>query len=367
MKKYKYLSSLFDFEKNGYYTAISGYSHAKFSQNTEAASHVHNQMLSIIDHFGIEYYLFAGSMVGYARDKRMPLWMDDLDVIIFEEHIAKFESQALPCLRSCGFNCGSPRQWETGGYHLLALQQGNDRNLTIPLSEGHAVSVPWAQIDIFYTTVNRDGFIRNLAGWGLYHTKDIPVEWVRPGIVVDIEGRKRRVFNRWQDDIYKEYGDVKRNIYVYSHGTPYLKLDGVDWADVSSELTQIISETSTRLPPCLSPEKHAAFESVAGRICVVEPSDSFDRIVARIMLEEAQQIQLTGGDQIFWTMDLKRLFPMVSIQVAIADLREASRAAHLRAFIDSAKFASDTVAAQHNYMIGNLNRIFLDTKRESLL
>lgn len=351
------LEDLFDTSRPGVYTSIAGYSHACYTQYTEAAQHVQNQILGILDYFGIEYYLFAGSMVGYVRDGRMPKWMDDLDVIIFDQQIALFESKVIPYLERCGFKCWLPSGFLRGGYQLVSLLQGNDRALTVPVAENMNVSVPWAQVDIFYTTVDPQGIIRNLSGWGLYNEKNIPVDWVRPGTFLEIEGHRRRVFSRWKEDIEREYGDVMNNLVVATHGTTFLKAPDMPWAKVSADFDRIIATTSRPLPPSLSEEAHAAFQPRPGSRATPGPAFSFDAIVAAVVRASAEEVVLTGGEQIFWVMDLKRLFPALRVQVRVADEREAARAAHLRAFIDAVDFASEQVAASYGVMIEHLRRV----------
>lgn len=351
------LESLFDMSRPGIYTCIAGYSHALYTQYTEASRHIHDQILGILDHFKIEYYLFAGSMVGYVRDRRMPKWMDDLDVIIFDEHIALFESKVIPYLERCGFKCWLPDGFLRGGYQLVSLLQGNSRKLTIPVAENVNVSVPWAQVDVFYTTVDPAGIIRNLSGWGLYNEKNIPVDWVRPGTFVEIEGRRRRVFNRWEDDIKREYGDVMNNLVVSTHERTFLKASDMPWNTVSATIDGILSTTSRHLPPSLSDEAHAAFRMRPGGRAIPGATDSFDAIVTEVVRQSAEELSLTGGDQIYWVMDLKRLFPELRIEVQVENELQAARAAHLRAFIDRVGFASDQAAASYREMIEHLRHV----------
>lgn len=356
------LAALFDMSQQGIYTSISGYSHARYTQYTEASRHIHNQILRILESFGIEYYLFAGSMVGYVRNRQMPKWMDDLDVIIFDHQVELFESRVVPYLQRCGFMCWLPDGFLRGGYQLISLLQGDeraavegyDRGRTISLAEGVNVTVPWAQVDVFYTMVDADGFIRNISGWGLYNEKNIPADWVRPGVFLEIEGRRQRVFSRWEDDIQREYGDVMNNLVVSTHGTTYLTAPNTPWAAVSAEFDRIVAQTSRNLPPSLSEAAHLAFRPIAGQRAAPKPTDSFDAIVAEIVRTSAEEVRLTGGDQIFWVMDLKRLFPKLRIQVRVADALEAGRAAHLRAFIDGVDFASAPVADAYGEMIDHL-------------
>lgn len=91
-------------------------------------------------------------------------WMDDIDVMIFEDEIEKFETVVLEALKGCGFHFFAPRLWPNGGYHILALQKSRNRDDSIAFIPTVQVKVPWAQVDVFYSKVDEDGFIRNCDG-----------------------------------------------------------------------------------------------------------------------------------------------------------------------------------------------------------
>ena len=356
-KEEGFLDSLFNFKQFGIFTSIAGYSHASYSQYTQGSHHIYKKLIAIFYYFNLEFYLFAGSMVGYVRNRAMPKWMDDLDILIFEDQIELFEEKIVPYLKECGFNCFTPASMPQAGYHVLALQQGDQRDLTIPLAEGIDVTVPWAQIDVFFTKVDEKGIIRNLQGWGLYHVKDIPEDWVRPGLMVNIENCPFRVFSNYKEDIARQYGDVMNNVVVHTHEKTFLTLPNTRWEDVNNEFLRIIAETAQAVPPDVTDAQVTAHRPNPSCKIQTLPNDSFNAIVAAIVRSQAGAVILTGGDQSFWVIDLKRLFPSVALTVEIMTSYEASRAAHLRDYIDSVSSGSTELLAQSEGHLAALRRV----------
>jgi hypothetical protein len=333
----KHLTPLFDSSKPSIYTSIAGITNAVFPQYTDASRHIYDQLLKIFNKFDLEYYLFAGSIVGYVRNKEMPKWMDDLDIIVFDDQKPLFEQKIVPYLRECGFNTFVPRKWEKGGYHILSLQIGNTRNLTIPFSRDLSVAVPWAQVDVFFTSVDENRFIRNLSGWGLYHHKDIPVEWVKPGIMIDIEGLTVRVFSEYEKDIKKEYGDVFNNVVVASHGKKIFKLNSVSWGEVEKEFEDICSREVQELPLLIQSKHVRSYSPDTKSQYTTTPDDSFESILHSVLKTQASSVLLSQPNHLFWAMDLKRILPSLCVEGLVRDERFVSRATHLRYFYDSIK------------------------------
>jgi LicD family len=348
---------LFDLTKPAVRTDAAGYTHAKYAQYTKVSQHIYSQILKIFQKFDLQYYLFAGSALGYVRNGEMQPWVDDLDIILFEEHIEHFETMVLPFLKRCGLHCAVPAHFKKGGYHILAMQQGKKRTLTIPFSDDLEVSVPWAQVDVFFTTIDAEGFLRNPSAWGLYHKKDVPLDWVVPGQEVTFEGWETRLFSKCEEDVLHEYGDVLNHILVATHGKVFLNRPKTAWADFEASFDQLVAESTTDYPPCCDAQRIAGFQPEPGAVYATEAGQSFDRIVAKILAERASRLHLRDGDQIYWVMDLKRLFPTLQIDVDITSERELYRAALLRAFIDEVHCPDVALTAQYQTCSAHLAEI----------
>lgn len=334
-------SPLFDFSRPGVSTAIGGLSHAVYEQHTRGSRHIHHKILAIFDHFGLEYYLFAGSMVGFVRNRAMPQWMDDLDVLVFDDQIEKFEAEVVPYLRKCGFNCFAPKEpYDKGGYHVLALQSADwNRQVEIPLTGETGIKVPWAQVDVFFAQTDADGFVRSPSAFGLFHKKDIPESWVKPGVFVEIEGVQRRVFSEYVRDIYKEYGDVLNEVVVATHDKVFLQAKGIAWQTFEDAFNNIVRDTTCALPPNVSQGMVRNYAPVEGILAEVEAEASLDAMLLTVLERNAAEIAIAGDTGIFWVMDLKRILPALKIRVSPVSQRGLQRAAHLVEFIDRVVFA----------------------------
>ena len=163
----------------------------------------------ILDNFNLEYYVFAGTSVGYVRNKSNIPWVDDYDIMIFESQINLFENIIVPFLKNMGFiHEIMNKKWM--GSKILSEK--------IKLNEKHKGCN--FLCDIFYSTVKK-GIIRNLKinkapelqndkkrGWGLYDKKKLPSEYVFPSKRREIDGMSLPFFNKMEKDVELQYGDI---------------------------------------------------------------------------------------------------------------------------------------------------------------
>lgn len=318
-----FLSSMFDLQVVGYKTEIAGLTNSKFEQHTSVNELICTKVLDVFEKLNLEYYLFAGSLVGYVRDKQVPPWMDDLDVLIFEDQINYFEVEVVPFLRQLGYILVKPKFYPEGGYHILAMQLDESRKSKIKYSEDVSVTIPWAQVDVFFSFVDANGMIRNKSSWGLYHTKDVPVSWVKPGRIVQIMGGSYRVFSEYEKDIVKEYGDVHNNLVVASHDKTFLRLPGVSWVDLKKELLNFYSKSSM-FPPSYNIEKIKNLQYKNGSI-FDDDCDSFDKICKKIIEMDPEFFIISKGENFFWSVDLNKIFSGVKLVAKINELSHVTR------------------------------------------
>ncbi len=154
----------------------------------------------LLDDLKLDYYVFAGTSIGYVRNKKNIPWVDDYDIIIFEEEFDKFKNYIVPKLSNLGFDCIIPViPYEKAGYHI-ASQFGQK----------------CFQCDVFFTRINKNGIIRNNQNWGLYDIKNIHIDLVKPKkyLIID-DDLNLPFFNDINQDIKKEYGDVFNSCYIH--------------------------------------------------------------------------------------------------------------------------------------------------------
>jgi hypothetical protein len=90
------------------------------------------------------------------------------------------------------------------------------------------------QLDIFLSKVENN-IIRNTAGWGLYNRKDINISWVKPQKYMFFDDLKLPFFQKFNEDVQKEYGDVfNTSIIHFNHGKKKLVINK-KWEDTYDE------------------------------------------------------------------------------------------------------------------------------------
>lgn len=355
---------LFDLTKQGYFTCAASYTNARYCPFTDVAKHIYAQFLAVLDFCEIEYFFFAGSLVGYVRNGRMPPWMDDIDIMIFTDQIPRFEERALPFLQACGFNCKPTVNHPEGtGYHVLAMQKTYGvRKAAISYSATQKIAVPWAQIDVFYSVVDDENIIRNPHGWGLYHLKDVPYEWIVPPQKIKMDGLEFTTFANIEADIKKEYGDVRNELLVRSHNKAFLQAASLEWEVMEQEFNRIVERTISPLTPSLSAEAHSAYRAVNGAVFEASTDASFDEIMLQVIQTNASEVHLTSDDQIFWVMDIKRLIPEIIIAVHINDKMAARIAGQLRQYIDSVTAETPALTNMHKRIVESFYEVLGDQK-----
>ena len=325
---------LFDLSNTGYYSSVAGYSHVRHVQCTEINKLLYQKIFKIFDSLGLKYYVFAGALVGFVRDGMLPPWLDDMDIMIFKEHKEFFENEVVPLLQACGFNCRPVgKGFLGGGFHILGLQSGPRRDDALPFTQSTSVSIPWFQVDVFYSE-HTDGLVKNTAKWGLYHNRNVQSDWVCPGQNITMEGIVFPTFSNIIDDVMEEYGDVLNNVVVKTHGQTFLVASNLAYDVFINNYRNILNATATLLPPGVSRSDLSLYSGSAGQTIDVSPDMSFENIVKQIVFKDASSIDFSSSHHLFWSRDLKRLFPKLSVTVTLDNMRDVRNAAMLKDSID---------------------------------
>jgi len=158
----------------------------------------------ILNDTSLEYYVFAGSAIGMVRDGKNIPWVDDYDIIIFEDQMDTYINIVEPKLNNHGFTtiCSKSK-----GLYKTIFKYNNIEYL----------------FDVFISYENSLGYIKNINKRGRYHSKNIPMKMVKPAKYLEFDnmGFKIPFFNQLEKDIEKEYGNVfdKVDIHVnHSYG-----------------------------------------------------------------------------------------------------------------------------------------------------
>ena len=194
-------------DSTNYYLATNGLINCKVNVYNEWIHQRANIFFKILNQLGLEYYVFAGSAIGLVRNGENIPWVDDYDIIIFVDDIGKYRKEVMPILSFNGFICHSPQ------YAGCQIHSGNFQNSKLKYNS--------FQCDLFFSYVNKENFVKNIGDyWGLYNEKNVPINLVKPIVFKEFHGMKLPFFNKYEEDIKLEYGDIiNRSLININHGS----------------------------------------------------------------------------------------------------------------------------------------------------
>ena len=231
----KLLNEMFA-EKDKYFLNSTGITGCKVNLYNEMIHCTAVIFFKILDHFNLDYYVFAGSAIGLCRDGNNIPWVDDYDIIIFEDQIELFENTILPFLKYIyNFNANLHSS-NKSGYKITKYI--NDTSFFM--------------CDVFYSYISKEGYVKNKnieEPWGLYDFKNIPVEIVKPKNYCLFNGINLPFFNDYKKDIEIEYGDIYNNCVIHiNHGITIIQIP-YNFMEVYDEFSNIknIAIENTRM------------------------------------------------------------------------------------------------------------------------
>jgi glycerol-3-phosphate cytidylyltransferase len=226
------MKNMFDryfLRKKMYYTPCLGLTGTQIITYNEYIHTNAKLFFQILDKINLEYYVFAGTSIGYVRNKSNIPWVDDYDIIVFEKDIKFLEENIVGTLKKNGFIC-SPWNNEKGkkaGYRVFSQKMILDTP-TNDLEKG-----TYFQCDIFYSKTDENNIVKNLCGYGLYNYKNITYDMIYPSQRLQIDDIILPFFNKIEEDVLVEYGDVineccihvnhKKSKMIYEHYTKVYK------------------------------------------------------------------------------------------------------------------------------------------------
>lgn len=161
-------------------------------------------LFSILDKYKINYYCFAGGSIGMMRNGKNIPWADDYDIMVFDKDIEALV-RIKHIIEKNGFIFKARQKLYVAGIKILSptinyQKGGKESNLLL---------------DVF-TATNKGGIIKGInSGWGLYNKKNVPYAFVEPKIYKQIDDLTLPFFNKYEEDIKLEYGDVINYVNVH--------------------------------------------------------------------------------------------------------------------------------------------------------
>jgi hypothetical protein len=158
---------------------------------------------------------------------------------------------------------------------------------------------------------------------------------VKPGVNINISGLDLMAFNKFENDINLEYGDVINNLVVSTHDRTFLKINDIPWWRVEFEYLKVLTEKVNYLTPSITPTQLSQYKPSDSIEIKPDQSDSLDQILLKIISLNASTISLTKFEHFFWSMDLKRILPKIYINAELHRIEDVFIVTHLRKYFNS--------------------------------
>lgn len=230
----KEISDLFDVD-NMLYSPIIGVNNCKTQVYNEFLHKCYEFIFKLFDKYKLDYYVFAGSAVGYVRNKKNIPWADDYDILIFEKEKDNFEKNIIPILKIYNFTCGTPHTHRPDLYkkHVGWQIWNSDLNLT-----PNVIFL----CDVFMGIVDKEGFVRSPSNFGNFNKKNNLYKDIYPKKYVIFDGLKLPFFNNIEKNVEKDYGDVfNKTIIHVNHGNGGIIKLNKEWNESYKEFNKYIN------------------------------------------------------------------------------------------------------------------------------
>ena len=314
----KLLDEMFD-GKEKYFLNSTGITGCKVNLYNEMIHSIACVFFKILDHFNLDYYVFAGSAIGLCRDGNNIPWVDDYDIIIFEDQIELFENTILPFLKYIYIFNANLHSSNKSGYQITKYI--NDTSFFM--------------CDVFYSYISKEGCVKNKnidEPWGLYDTKNISIEIVKPKKYCLFNGIKLPFFNEYKKDIEIEYGDIYNNCVIHiNHGNTIIQIP-YNFMEVYDEFSNIknIAIENTRM---LIESNKYLIQNLDEIMCdvilfdkfiIVKESNYFVNVLQILTFLNNNKLEnITLSIHLLkYVCDIKFYFPKIKINVIINDKYE---------------------------------------------
>jgi glycerol-3-phosphate cytidylyltransferase len=212
--------------RGGYYLPTVGMTNCKMNEHNELIRDQATIFFRILDRHNVPYAIFAGSSVGLLRNGGTIPWSDDYDIVILNSEL-KLLFEIFPILRKNGFRIIKNKnkftnEYTNGGCSVVSQihkytpdgnqtydqdQDGQDQD-----QDQHHYKRSVFTCDVFYSYIDKNGYLRNNGMWGLYHVKNLHVKDVMPFRRRIFDGLPLPFFNNVNSEVYKTYGNTDEAI-----------------------------------------------------------------------------------------------------------------------------------------------------------
>jgi hypothetical protein len=254
---------------------------------------------TILNSTELEYFIFAGSAIGMVRNRKNIPWVDDYDIIIFQDQASTYRDIVVPILKKHGFD-------------TIIRYRKND----LFTSSANISDYPTSWFEIFTSSVDKNGMVKCLAPhWGKYNKMDIDIDMVKPAAYYEFDdmGIRLPFFNKIEEDIKKEYGDVINVVDIHkSHCSgKYVIKD--NYKKVYHEWNEMLEIAKNNTIQAFSKNKNK--NKNKNKLVIDKKFQFSDRmsILQYICDNDIGLIEIMDDDAIKFTYSIKFYFPNIQI------------------------------------------------------
>ena len=207
-----------------YYLPTVGMTNCKLNEHNELKRDHATIYFRILDRYNVPYAVFAGSSIGLLRNSRTIPWSDGYSVVVLNSDLTLL-FEIFPILRKNGFKIVKNKNKFTNEYtnggcsinsQIHKFTHGNQPDdYDQDQDQDHKRS--GFACDVYYSYVDKNGFLRNSGLWGLYHVKKLHISDVMPFRRRVFDGLPLPFFNNVNLEVYKTYGNTDEVIIKTTH------------------------------------------------------------------------------------------------------------------------------------------------------
>ena len=200
----------------GYYLPTVGMTNCKLNEHNELKRDHATIYFRILDRYNVPYAVFAGSSIGLLRNSRTIPWSDGYSVVVLNSDLTLL-FEIFPILRKNGFKIVKNKNKFTNEYtnggcsinsQIHKFTHGNQPDDYDHQDQDQDHKCSGFACDVYYSYVDKNGFLRNSGLWGLYHVKKLHIRDVMPFRRRMFDGLPLPFFNNVNLEVYKTYGNT---------------------------------------------------------------------------------------------------------------------------------------------------------------
>jgi len=198
-----------------YYLPTVGMTNCKLNEHNELKRDHATIYFRILDRYNVPYAVFAGSSIGLLRNSRTIPWSDGYSVVVLNSDLTLL-FEIFPILRKNGFKIVKNKnkftnEYTNGGCSINSqIHKFTHGNQPDDYDQDHDQDHKRSGFacDVYYSYVDKNGFLRNSGLWGLYHMKNLHIRDVIPFRRRMFDGLPLPFFNNVNLEVYKTYGNT---------------------------------------------------------------------------------------------------------------------------------------------------------------